>query len=124
MLKQVTMRSSRPIVYLAAFEFIILVASFYFGLMVSWASPGDLWLGVTGHLRQALFYAAVLSCMIYAVGLYHAHYFATVADAAIRLAVAIVFSLIVFSMTFYVVPDLIIWRAVMVPALISAFTII
>lgn len=121
MTKQLKLRSSRPIIYLAAIEIILFLISFYVGLSFSWAAPADLWAAGPEYLPRALFYTGVLWSMMFAAGLYHAHYFANLADALIRMGVAIIFSLIVFSIVFYVVPGLIIWRGIMSPALLVAF---
>ena len=121
MLRYNRLQSIAPLLLLAAVDCSLLLASFFIGLEVSWVELDAFWPDVLVYLPHALFYTLVIWSMMFAVGLYHARYFATLADVAVRLSVVITLSLFIFSIVFYLWPSLIIWRSIMSPALVVAF---
>lgn len=121
MLRYNRLQSIAPLLLLAAVDCSLLLASFFIGLEVSWVELDAFWPDVLVYLPHALFYTLVIWSMMFAVGLYHARYFATLADVAVRLSVVITLSLFIFSIVFYLWPSVIIWRSIMSPALVVAF---
>ena len=124
MLRSKKLQAIAPLILLAALDCGLLIMSFFAGLEISWVELEAFWPDILGYLPQGLFYTLVMWSMMFAVGLYHARYFATMADVAVRLSVAIVLSLFVFSIVFYLWPSLIIWRSIMSPAIVIAFVAI
>jgi sugar transferase (PEP-CTERM system associated) len=59
--------------------------------------------------------------MMFAVGLYHARSFSAFADVLVRLSVAVMLSVPIFSVIFYVWPAVIIWRGVLAFAVLATF---
>lgn len=124
MLRSKKLKAIAPLVFLAMLDCGLLLMSFFAGLEISWVELEAFWPDILEYLPQALFYSLVMWSMMFAVGLYHARFFATLADVAVRLSVAIVLSLFIFSIVFYLWPSLIIWRSIMSPALAIAFVAI
>jgi hypothetical protein len=121
MVKFMRMQASTPLLVLAALEVILLLATFYFGLKYSWVEFAGVVSNPEGFAPKAIVYVAVMLAMLYAVGLYNVRYLTTFSDTIVRLAVAMFLGTIVLTALFYLVPELVIWRAVMVPALAAAF---
>lgn len=123
MVKFMRMRARTPLFVLAAIEAVLLLVTFYIGLNYSWVEFSGVISNPAEFAPKAVIYIAVMLAMVFAVGLYNLRYLTAYSDTVVRLAVAMFLGTIVLTALFYVFPDLVIWRSVMLPALAAAFVL-
>jgi len=123
MVKFMRMRARTPLFVLAALEAVLLLLAFYVGLNYSWVEISGVMSNPAVYGPKAIVYIAVMLAMFFAVGLYNTRYLTSFSDTLVRLAVAMFIGTIILTLLFYVFPELVIWRSVMVPALGAAFIV-
>lgn len=116
-----TIRVPKSVIALATIEGMILLASFYVGLSSSWVPTDDVLLTFITFLPKGIIYVLVFLSTMLAVGMYHGKHFASFSDTIIRLSISIFMALAALSIIFYLFPFVIIWRAIFVPATLTAF---
>jgi sugar transferase (PEP-CTERM system associated) len=120
MVKILRMHAPKSVLAMAGIEALMLVGSYYIGLLTSWVDTR----AFAGYLPHSLLFSGVLVTMMYSVGLYHGEALSKLSAVAVRLAVAFFLGLIILLLAFYVLPGLTIWRSVMLPGMAVGFALI
>lgn len=105
------------ILFLGMVEMVILLASVYAGLYLrnalTHAGPWDL----LAFLPEALAFTGIVGVTMFSLGLYQREYLRSIRTVMVRLATSCTIAFVVLSLLFYLVPQLTIWRSVLVIAL-------
>jgi len=121
MTKIFEMHFPKPFMFLVLIEALILVCSLYVGEATSWVGFHFTWTHIRTGLPNALGYAAILLTIMFSLGIYNETVAIALHQVVIRLSVGFLLGFVVISAIFYLFPSLIIWRAVMAGALVSAY---
>ncbi len=121
MFKIFKMHFPKPFLILVLIEAAILVCSLYIGEATSWVGFEFTWEHIQEGLPSALGYAAIFLIIMFSLGIYNEIVATAFYHVVLRLGVSFVLGFVVVSAIFYMFPSLLIWRAVLAGALISAF---
>ena len=118
------LHASMPYLALALVELAVLLASAYLGISIRLTVVEGFDAFGSLHLPQPLLFAAVVIVIMFALGLYNAHFASRLQDILVRLLVCFLVSFVIFSVTFYVIPILEIWRSSLGISMAIAFSAI
>ncbi|MEM7226380.1 MAG: TIGR03013 family XrtA/PEP-CTERM system glycosyltransferase [Pseudomonadota bacterium] len=106
---------------LALVEAAILLLSAYIGISLRQAAVSGAEAFASFHFPQPLLFGVVVLVIMFSLGLYNAQFASRMQDILIRLLVCLFVSFIIFSVTFYVIPLLEIWRSALGISMALAF---
>jgi sugar transferase (PEP-CTERM system associated) len=109
------------ILVLAVFEFIIIVGAIYAGVIARYVVAADGEWAFSVYIPEVVTFAAVLGVTMFSLGLYQRLYVRHLRTNFIRLVTSYTIAFVAFSLVFYVVPDLQIWRSALLIALVLSF---
>ena len=113
-----------PLLLLGAIEFMLLMLAAEAAWQVRAAQIGMEMFPTTARLNEVITYAAVVSVVMLATGLYETHGYRSFRLTATRLLVAFGLSLVVLSVVFFLLPDVALWRSFFLYALLFSFVLI
>lgn len=105
----------------AGAEGVILIASFYVGLSLSWVDFSLLEDDFLAELPRALLFSGVLLATMLSVGLYNREHFTKLTEALIRIGVAFFLGFLILTAIFFSAPILAVWRSVTLIALLIGY---
>lgn len=111
----------RPIFFLGLVECFILLCAIAGGLELRYAQLDWGYVPLQPHFAQLTVFAAGVYLAMLAVGMYHKDTCRDLRVTMIRLVIALLLSLVMMSVIFYVFPDINLWRSVFTIALTLAF---
>ena len=106
---------------LAGIEISIIIASFFFGQYLSWVDFKGTPRQVVDVLPGAALYSTILFITLYSLGLYNRQNIRKYVESSIRISVSFLITLGILTALFYTLPILLIWRSVIMFAMITAF---
>lgn len=110
-----------PNLVLFAGDASFLVISFYCGVFGRWASFDNFAVSVVKHGAESTTFTSVILLMMFSVGLYSRELEQKYSVVLSRLFAVFVFAFLIFSMIFYVIPELMIWRSALAIAMALGF---
>ncbi len=113
-----------PLLLLGAIEFMLLMLAAEAAWQVRAAQIGMEMFPTTARLNEVITYAAVVSVVMLATGLYETHGYRSFRLTATRLLVAFGLSLVVLSVVFFLLPDVALWRSIFLYAMLFSFVLI
>jgi sugar transferase (PEP-CTERM system associated) len=108
-----------PLLLLGAIEFLLLMMSAELAWQIRASQIGED--PSASRLSEILTYAAVMSFVMLAVGLYQADGYRTLRMTATRLIVAFIIGLVALAVIFYLLPDVALWRSIFLYAALISF---
>lgn len=109
------------ILMLALFECLVVVFAIYSGILARYVLAADQEWAFDAYLPEAATFAGVIGVMMFSLGLYQRFYVRHLRTSFIRLLTSYGLAFVAFTILFYVVPDLQIWRSALVIALVLSF---
>jgi len=113
-----------PLLLLGAIEFVMLMVAAEAAWQVRAAQIGMGTLPTTDRFSEVFTYAAVVSIVMLATGLYETHGYRSFRLTATRLLVAFGLSLVVLAVVFFLFPDVALWRSIFLYAMMFSFVFV
>ena len=109
------------ILTLALFESLIVVSAIYFGVFARYVVAADQEWTLRAYLPEVATFAAIIGITMFSLGLYQRFYVRHLRTSFIRLLTSFGLAFVAFTMLFYLVPELQIWRSALIIALVLSF---
>lgn len=113
-----------PLLIVGIIEFLLLMAAAEAAWQLRASQVGMDALPSTSRLAEVFTYAAVVSVVMLATGLYETHGYRSARLTATRLLVAFGLSLVVLAVIFFLLPDVALWRSIFLYAALFSFVLI
>jgi sugar transferase (PEP-CTERM system associated) len=114
----------RSLLLLGAVEFLLLAGSAYVGSTIGWYRTGEFQAWRPGYLGDMAVFAAAMTGVMVALGMYHRKHCRTLYETAVRLMVVIVVVAVGMAAVFYALPLVSIWRSSIAISFVVAFLVI